>query len=427
MMRPSLPALIAFFFLAATTASAETHYIDLSKAANRGFDESFDTAYQGIEDEKQKQGLSSLPTGVRNFRGVPFRIINPDTNNGHSFIALQGRRKPDFPEALYLYAGGVHAGWIYFLHTCRWGGTGPDVTVAEYNVVYDDGQVQVIPLRVGVETSNFWGANDTSASFLAWWHKYKNSDMGLSLFPWKNPRPGEPIKSILFKSRGRMPVPLLFAITASDSELPISPVSPKPEKTVKTDTATWTAFKPSDSPVTGTAIDMSFLLDAPAGKHGSVKADKGLLVFEDKTPARFWGVRLPRDWPGWPKEKREKTAEKLATSGCNLAVLNQPYPRGSVPKAPSWAEPLKARGIYLLLEGGRSKTRSGEEEIEPPAAEESTEGEPTEENKTSAPDPGLINPDILTWGATGGETQAVSKDGPATFQNAPIVTRLEAA
>ena len=239
MKSSAFPILAACFALLTTGARAETHFIDLSKTANRGFDESFDEAFAGAEDVKQKQGFSSLPTGVHSFRGVPFEILDPAHNNGHSFIALKGRRKPDFPEALYLYAGGIQAEWLYFLHTCRWGGTGPDVTVAEYDVIYEDGQVQVIPLRVGVELSNFWGANDTATSYLAWWHKYKNADMGLSLFPWKNPRPGQPIKSILFKSRGRMPVPLLFAITASDTELPVSPAYPKPEKTYKTDTASW--------------------------------------------------------------------------------------------------------------------------------------------------------------------------------------------
>jgi len=150
-LKTLFPLLIACFSLITTGARAETHFIDLTKAANRGFEESFDEAYQGIEDEKQKQGLSGLLVGIRSFRGVPFRIIDPAGNNGRSFIALKGRRKPDFPEALYLYAGGVQASWLYFLHTCRWGGTGPDVTVAEYNVIYEDGQVRVIPLRVGVE------------------------------------------------------------------------------------------------------------------------------------------------------------------------------------------------------------------------------------------------------------------------------------
>src|SRR5208283_759004 len=41
-------------------------------------------------------------------------------------------------------------------------------------------------------------------------------------------------------------------------------------------------------------VDLSFLNagDRPAGRHGFVKVDGDKLVFEDGTPARFWGTNL---------------------------------------------------------------------------------------------------------------------------------------
>lgn len=39
-----------------------------------------------------------------------------------------------------------------------------------------------------------------------------------------------------------------------------------------------------------TALNMSRRLDAPAGKHGFVRSQGPSFVFEDGTPARFWGA-----------------------------------------------------------------------------------------------------------------------------------------
>lgn len=39
-------------------------------------------------------------------------------------------------------------------------------------------------------------------------------------------------------------------------------------------------------------MDFSFLLDAPAGKHGFVQVKNGHFVFEDGTPARFFGLNI---------------------------------------------------------------------------------------------------------------------------------------
>ena len=42
-------------------------------------------------------------------------------------------------------------------------------------------------------------------------------------------------------------------------------------------------------------VDVSFLLDRPAGKHGFVRAQAGHLVTGDGTRIRFWGVNVT-DW-----------------------------------------------------------------------------------------------------------------------------------
>lgn len=345
-----LPGALLLLWSAAGPLSAAPFFIDLSKAANHGPNETLQDS-RGVEDAKEKEGFANIPQGLQTFRGIPFQLLDWTKNQGKSYLVLKGRPKPDLPEAVAIPAGHLKAGNLYFLHTCRWGGTDTKTTVAEYDVIYDDGQVAVVPLHVGLELSNFTAADDTPGSSLAWWHKYKNTDMGLSLLAWKNPRPEAPIQTILFKSLGKKPVPILFAITASDKELAILAVSPKPEKTFQTDTTGWIPYEPpTDSPVS-TALDMSPFLDAPAGKHGVVKAEGDHLVFEDGTPARFWGTWLPVGG-SLTEQQAERLAQGLAEDGYNLVELVDFSPGSEFQEEKGLLERLKAKGVYVLLEKG---------------------------------------------------------------------------
>ncbi len=338
-------------------------FLDLSAAANRGPGDSFDNSFPGAEDSVQKNGLAEFPSGPQTFRGVPFRLMDPAKNQGRSFVALKGRERPDFPEAVTLQGPGGGISNLYFLQTCHWGGTSDKIAVAQYEILYDDGQNQVVPLRVGREFTNFWGADDTAESVLAWWYRYKNSTMGMNLFTWKNPRPEKSIRSVIFKSLSKMPVPLLFAVTASDKEIPISTVSPKPEETSVTDMKGWIPLVHSDDPE-APALDLSYLLDAPAGKHGAVAAKGTSLVFADGTPARFWGTRLSMDLLSMDSNGLEKTADFLASQGFNLVVLDSTRIGVEVsteftPRTPELSSKalrdffsaLKEKGIYFCIPG----------------------------------------------------------------------------
>ena len=155
---------------------ASFNYLDLSKVVNRGVTESFDESTVKVQDLQQKIGFINIPVGLQTLRGIPFQILDPVQNGGHSYVVLTGHHQAEFPEAVSIPAGHLKTAELFFLHTCRWGGTAPNIKIGEYDIVYDDGQVLVIPLHVGVEISNFWYADDTSVSFVAWWNKYKNAE-----------------------------------------------------------------------------------------------------------------------------------------------------------------------------------------------------------------------------------------------------------
>lgn len=70
-------------------------------------------------------------------------------------------------------------------------------------------------------------------------------------------------------------------------------------------------------------IDMSFLLDAPAGKHGFLTVKDGHFYFEDGTRARFWGLNIHSNRALFPThDQAEDIARRLAQLGCNIVRMH---------------------------------------------------------------------------------------------------------
>jgi len=84
-------------------------------------------------------------------------------------------------------------------------------------------------------------------------------------------------------------------------------------------------------------VDVSFLLDAPAGKHGFVKVQDGHLATGDGHRIRFWGVNIT-DWSGGSRQIPSKEdaafwAATLARFGINsvrFQFLDLDVPRGLI-------------------------------------------------------------------------------------------------
>jgi hypothetical protein len=131
-----------------------------------------------------------------------------------------------------------------------------------------------------------------------------------------------------------------------------------------TDTSDWYAFQPpaeaSDAPV-----DLSFLNDAPAGKHGFVTAKDGHFIFSDGTAARFWGVVLVGGAIFVPHDEADQLAERMARMGVNMVRLHfldndwgeslfdpnadntQVFNPAALDKMDYLIAALKKRGIYV--------------------------------------------------------------------------------
>lgn len=134
------------------------------------------------------------------------------------------------------------------------------------------------------------------------------------------------------------------------------------------DTRGWT---PDPLPSHWSPVDLSFLNDKPAGRHGFVEARGEDLAFEDGTPVRFWGVNLQagalfRTSP----DQISVHARRIAELGFNLvrlhhhdsiawvrpAVIDHRLPHtqalnpAAMAKLDLWIAELKRHGVYLWLD-----------------------------------------------------------------------------
>lgn len=88
-------------------------------------------------------------------------------------------------------------------------------------------------------------------------------------------------------------------------------------------TGKWYRYEQPDyKSLSKTALDASFLLDAPAGKHGFVKTQDGRFVFEDGTNANFWGTNVVGKSNFLKKEDIDVLAQAIAASGFNVVRVH---------------------------------------------------------------------------------------------------------
>lgn len=83
--------------------------------------------------------------------------------------------------------------------------------------------------------------------------------------------------------------------------------------------SSWFPFQGIDSAVrAGTALDMSHLLDAPAGKHGWLRCADEDFVFESGKRIRFWGINIVASANFPTHAEAERMAALLAQMGVNM-------------------------------------------------------------------------------------------------------------
>ncbi|MBM4044681.1 MAG: hypothetical protein FJ279_06165, partial [Planctomycetes bacterium] len=349
--------------------------LSIAAASTTGFTDEKAGDRQGGWTDDGPNDMRQFPVGEQTFRGVPFSIVDPAKNGGRSCIALRGQAWKGYPPRDYFpesasIAVGKKATTLYFLQTCAWPATAGQ-SAARYVLRYEDGSTAETPLVCGYDLCDWFNIKDGDRCFVAWVSLARGgASYGVHVAWWRNPFPDKKIESLTFRSENTSAVPILLAVTLSDQEPRIfgEPVDASLDKT---DVSTWFPFTfPWCEAEPGTATDVSFLLDPPAGKHGFVMARDGHFFFQNGKRAKFWGVNLDRV-PCFPhRENADRIAAHLAKYGNNIVRLHclesfQPTKENifdqshddSLHLSPENMErldyflaQLKKRGIYVVID-----------------------------------------------------------------------------
>lgn len=283
--------------------------VPLGPAARWSFEDEVEGDGKGGFTDQGANSLTGMPTGRRVLEGIPFAIA---AKAGEQVVVLRGQSRAAFPTRAEVTVG-KRGQALYFLHAAAWSSG----RVGSYTVVYADGQQQTIELRGGVEVFDWWSPGRSKVAIPGWLGKNPvHTPIGLTLFAWRNPRPAVTIAKLVAETTGDGAFLMLAGLTvaAEGPYLAAPAIQGYPSRT-------WFPYAGYHlAKRKGSALDVSFLLDAPAGKHGPLKPSEGEdFRFADGTLARFWGVNLTAGNNFPTHAEAEKTAELLAQMGYNLS------------------------------------------------------------------------------------------------------------
>ncbi len=196
-------------------------FIDLEGAANMGFYDSVAGDNKGgWTDFGPDACLKNISSGVQTFQDglVPFKIIDPDENDGKSVIVLNGpRRETSFPVLSPKIPINKKLQELYFLHTTMYAETSDDfLPLVKYKIHYIDGSDQLLICYKGLEIDDWW---DPSPRMPRAVRTYNEKMTWLINTPWLNPLPDKTIEWIQMESTGNA-IPILVAISGTVGQGP---------------------------------------------------------------------------------------------------------------------------------------------------------------------------------------------------------------
>jgi hypothetical protein len=309
------------------------------------------------------EALATLHAGDVWLRGVPFRIGRGASAQGIATVVLQCKGLEKTPAAVAVPLD-QKCGVLYFLHACT--GAKAGSRVGQYELVYGDGQTTAIPLRCDREITDLKRPLEAKESVVGWEATDgDNKPVALGLFPLVNPRPEAKIKAIRLVATQPGATLILAGLTTADGT-PL--LTERPIRYEFNDTSKWYPFTFTLDDTSRDTIDLSYLLDGPAGKHGFVSVGKdGHFYFADRTRARFFGTNVCGRAACPEKEEAKRVAARLAKYGVNLLRIHAidtvwspviDYSKGdsrhldaaAMDRLDFFFAELKRRGIYVYFD-----------------------------------------------------------------------------
>jgi predicted amidohydrolase len=209
------------FYLPSGAGQQDFIFIDLEGAANMGFyDSAAGDNRGGWADFGPDACLNDIPSGIQTFQDglVPFKIIDPDVNDGNSVLVLGGpRRETSFPVLSPKIPVNRKVRELFFLHTTMYAETKGDLLpLLKYRIHYSDGDDQVFICYRGLEIDDWWDPSPRMPRAL---RTYNEKMTWLINTPWLNPLPDKTIEWIQMESTGNA-IPILVAISGTVEQGP---------------------------------------------------------------------------------------------------------------------------------------------------------------------------------------------------------------
>ena len=345
--------------------------IDLRMYMNRALrDEVAGDGTGGWSDQGDNDMRMFDKFGNQEMLGVPFNFVDPEKNGGKGVVAIRGRNDMELPTSVSVPINRTAAG-AYIVHASPW----CSGTCGTYTWEYEDGSRRSIDIVQNVHMCDFWGEKNFDYVRAAWTATKEDGSLrSLYLFAMNNPEPEKKIKNLIFETSGSGPYIMLMAVTLTDKG-PFLTSTDNAEKATMSTFGWFEKTERDENAVSGTALDFSYYLDAPAGKHGRLKANGDSLVFEDGTKARFWGADVTGAAAMPDRETAEKAALRLSHMGVNLVrfaefdgEITDGKTDGMVSKEKTdrlayFIAKLKEKGIYTYISftspGGLEKSSCG--------------------------------------------------------------------
>ena len=196
--------------------------IDLRACVNRGFSDDRDNDGRGGWTDQGRNDFRNMPLGRQIAAGIPFEIIDPESNGGRSCVVLRGSERRAFPSEVTGIRIGGNFTRLFFLHAAAW--CSGDCGI--YRIHYEDGGSCDVLLKAGVNIGDWWSTSYLSEAAPGIMRpNATKSQVGTYVACWENPHPEKKIATLDFLSMesplvtaidfqpGKVPVPILVAVT----------------------------------------------------------------------------------------------------------------------------------------------------------------------------------------------------------------------
>jgi len=338
--------------------------VELTGVANRKFrDDKAGDRKGGWTDQGSEQDMSPLPAGRLQLAPAQFEIA--DDRKGDSCIVLGGGGLNYLPHQAVLDLNNRICRTVFLLHAIAWA-PAASRTIGLVEVTYADGQIETFPVKSQYDVDNWWRPNRSFPNALLAWREDKLSlgelrtvGLFLSAFHFEP----KPVKTLTLRSNG---VSVWMIAGISTSPIPIALQANTTSSFQLKRDKNWRVYHPRLAVEPGSALDLSFLEDAPAGKYGFLKATPdGKFTFEKRAdvPVRFYGANICFETSMMSHGDSDLQADLVARNGYNAVRLHHfdlpligwnnfstDFDPGRFDRFLYQIAAFKKRGVYLTLD-----------------------------------------------------------------------------